>query len=83
MRSAHRPRLPPAIDGDADISSPWRSLNGCGWKRDTQSIAFLSTPGIEALYSGDATTNPWQASSWRRNSSAPGGNPSSFCTSRS
>jgi long-chain acyl-CoA synthetase len=30
-RSAHRPRLPPLIDGDADISNPCRSLNGCGW----------------------------------------------------
>ena len=30
-RSAHSPRLPPPIDGDADMSSPWRSLNGWGW----------------------------------------------------
>jgi hypothetical protein len=81
MRRAHSPRFPPDIDGDADISRPARSLNGCGLRRDTQSIEFLSTPGIEALYSGEATTNPLQASSRRRNSSAPGGNPSSFWTS--
>jgi hypothetical protein len=80
-RRAHSPRLPPDIDGDADISSPARSLNGCGLRRDTQSIEFLSTPGIEALYSGAATTNPLQASRQRRNSSAPSGNPSSYWTS--
>src|SRR5436190_15270874 len=57
-RTAHSPRLPPDIDGDADISSPARSLNGCGLRRETQSIAFLSTPGIEALFSGDLGTDP-------------------------
>ena len=44
-------------------------------------MAFFSAPGIDALYSGEATTKPWQASSRRRNSSAPGGNPSSRWTS--
>jgi hypothetical protein len=58
------------MDGDADISNPCRSLNGCGANRDTQSMAFFRAPGIEALYSDAATTNPWQASSRSRNSSA-------------
>jgi hypothetical protein len=51
-RRAQTPRLPPTIDGDADSSRPCRSWKGCGWQRETQSTAFLSAPGIEALYSG-------------------------------
>ena len=42
-------------------------------KAETQSIAFLSTPGTEALYSGEEITNASVASSRRRNSSAPAG----------
>src|SRR5712692_1613723 len=75
MRTAHRPRLPPTMDGDAESSKPCRSLNGCGRYRDTQSIAFLSSPGIEELYSGETTTKASLASSRRRNASTPGGNP--------
>jgi hypothetical protein len=45
-------RLPPTIDGEAGSSSPWRSLNCWGLERDTQSIAFLRTPG------GEETTKP-------------------------
>src|SRR6185503_3958247 len=40
-RSAHNPRLPPTIDGDADRSSACLPLNGCGLNRDTQSITFF------------------------------------------
>src|SRR5207253_8505781 len=57
-RSAHRPRLPPAMDGEADSRSACLPLNGCGRNRDTQSIRFFSSPGIDPLYSGEAMTNP-------------------------
>ena len=63
-RSADRPRLPPTIEGDADSSKPWR---GCGRKRDTQSIAFLSSPGTDALDSGEEITNALGRSSVTRN----------------
>jgi len=69
------------MDGEADISSPCSSLNGCGWYRDTQSIAFFSAPGMEALYSGAQTTKPSQAVRRARNRSAPGGKPALSCTS--
>jgi hypothetical protein len=32
-------------------------LNGCGRTRETQSMTFFSTPGIDALYSGEAMMN--------------------------
>src|SRR5439155_17838472 len=80
-RSAHKPRLPPTIDGEADKRRPCFSLNGCGLKRDTQSIEFFSAPGIEALYSGELITKASLVWMHSRNLSAPGGNPSSFCTS--
>ena len=57
-------------------------LNGCGRKRDTQSIAFLSTPGIDALYSGDAIMNASLVDA-SRSASAPAGKPSLACTSPS
>jgi hypothetical protein len=44
--------LPPAIEGEADINRACFSLNGCGRNRDTQSIIFFKSPGMEALYSG-------------------------------
>jgi hypothetical protein len=74
-RRAQRPRLPPTIDGDAEISIPCFALNGCGLYRDTQSIAFFRTPGNETLYSGAAITNASTSSSRLRNCSAPGGKP--------
>ncbi len=43
------PRMPPAHD----CSTTGLSLNGCSFMRDTQSMAFLSPPGIDQLYSGD------------------------------
>jgi hypothetical protein len=58
MRSAQRPRLLPAIDGEAESSRPWRSLKGWGRWRDTQSMLFFRAPGSDALYSGEATTKP-------------------------
>src|SRR5215510_2101113 len=52
IRSDHNPRLPPAIEGDADSSNACLSLKGCGRNLDTQSILFLMFPGMEPLYSG-------------------------------
>jgi hypothetical protein len=40
-------------------------------------MRFFNAPGIDALYSGDAITNPSAASRRRRSSSAPAGMPSS------
>src|SRR5580765_3815509 len=73
MRSDHRPLLPPAIEGEADISKPCNSLNGCGRNRETQSIEFFRKPGIEPLYSGDEIINASFAKSRLRNSFAPSG----------
>jgi hypothetical protein len=73
MRSDHRPRLPPAIDGDAESRKHCLPLNGCGRMRDAQSITFLSTPGIEALYSGEEIMNASAALSRRLNSCAGAG----------
>jgi hypothetical protein len=69
------------MDGEADKSSPCISLNGCGWWRDTQSMTFLSWPGIEALYSGEQMTNATAAVSRRCSSRGPGGSPSARWTS--
>lgn len=68
-----------AIDGDRRM--PWSSLNGCGLNRETQSMAFLSAPGIDALYSGDEMTKASQPTRRRRNSSDPGGHVPSSWTS--
>jgi len=40
----HRPWLPPPSEGDADSSSPCRPSNGCGRRREVQSIKFLRVP---------------------------------------
>src|SRR5688572_4456980 len=65
--------LPPPIEGEADISRAWRSLNGWGRNRETQSIEFFSRPGIEPLYSGDEIINASFAKIRLRSSSAPVG----------
>jgi hypothetical protein len=46
-----------------------------GLNRDTQSMLFFSTPGIDTLFSGDEITKPSQASRRRQNSLALSGNP--------
>src|SRR5687768_4511474 len=73
MRSDQSPRLPPTIDGDADMSIPYRRVNGCGLKRDVQSMTFLSRPGIEALYSGDTRMKPSLPSRRSFSRTAPSG----------
>src|ERR1700681_1575768 len=81
IRSDQRPRLPPAMDGEAESSSPCLSLKGCGSIRETQSIAFFRTPGMEALYSGEEITSASQLSRRRLTSRAPPGGPVSCSTS--
>ena len=76
MRSDHSPRLPPTIDGDAESNSACFPLNGCGRKRDAQSTAFFSAPGIDALYSGEAMMNASAALIRRQSACAPSGGPS-------
>src|SRR6516165_3834245 len=73
IRNCQRARLPPAIEGDADITKACLSLNGCGRKRETQSMEFLISPGMEPLYSGDEIMKASFANNRLRNSSAPGG----------
>src|SRR5437868_424775 len=83
MRSAQRPRLPPTIEGDADSNIACRPLKGCGLKRDTQSMTFFNTPGMDELYSGDAMMTASAAFRRRHSSRAPAGTPSSRSTSKS
>ncbi len=71
--SDHSPRLPPTIEGEADINKACRSLNGCGRNRETQSITFFRRPGIEPLYSGEEIMNASFAKSRFLNSIAPFG----------
>src|SRR5258708_6645187 len=66
-------RLPPAMEGEADISKAWRSLNGCGRTLETQSMEFFKKPGMEPLYSGDEIINALFAKIRLRNSVAPAG----------
>src|ERR1700737_614426 len=81
IRSDQRPRLPPAMDGEAESSKPCISLKGWGSIRETQSTAFFRTPGMEALYSGEEMTNASQPTRRRLNSRAPLGGPDSSNTS--
>src|SRR5437868_11313082 len=62
--------LPPPIDGDADINKACFALNGCGRNLETQSMAFLISPGIEPLYSGEEIMKASFAKILLRNSSA-------------
>ena len=82
-RRAQSPRLPPAMEGEADMRSPCRPLNGCGRIRLAQSMMFLRTPGIDALYSGEAMRNASAASSRSLSRNAPGATPLPTSTSRS
>src|SRR5579862_5991854 len=82
-RNDQRPRLPPLIDGDADISRHCLPLNGCGRIRDVQSITFLRIPGMELLYSGDAMMKASVFISLSRRRCAPEGTPAPCSTSPS
>src|SRR6185295_965484 len=66
----HSALFPPAIEGEADISKAWCSLNGCGRNLETQSMTFFITPGIEPLYSGDKIMKASFSRMRFRNSSA-------------
>src|SRR6267378_4650248 len=82
-RRAHSPILPPVIDGDAAIRNACLPLKGWGLNRETQSIVFLRTPDIDALYSGDAIMNPSVATSLSWSACAPAGRPCANSVSRS
>src|SRR5436190_11600337 len=73
IRSDHSALLPPPMEGEADINKAWCSLNGWGRNLETQSMAFLMSPGIEPLYSGDEIMKASFAKIRLRNSSAPFG----------
>jgi len=75
--------LPPVIDGDAAIRNACLPLNGCGLNRETQSIVFLRTPDIDALYSGDEIMKPSVATSLSWSACAPAGSPVDNSVSRS
>ncbi len=51
-------REAPSGPPDADCNATGLSLKGISFMRDTQSIAFLSPPGIVQLYSGETMTTP-------------------------
>lgn len=65
------------------MSSVWSSLKGCGRLRDTQSIRFLRTPGIEALYSGETMTRAFAPRSRSVKRAAAAGGPSAVSESPS
>src|SRR6185312_7961934 len=68
-------REPPSGPIEHDWSATGFSLNGWSFMRDTQSIAFLSAPGIVQLYSGDTTMTPSAARIAAARASAAGGKP--------
>src|SRR6201987_1639089 len=68
-RRSRRPACPPAGGG------------GAGVGRDAQSIAFLSTPGIDPLYSGVANSTASASRIAAMNASAPGIPPPVSCSS--
>src|ERR1700690_2015565 len=51
-------RAPPSGPCEQDWIATGFSLNGWSFKRETQSMAFLSTPGIDQLYSGVTNSTP-------------------------
>jgi hypothetical protein len=57
------------------------SLNGCSFMRESQSIAFFRTPGIDQLYSGVTNRTPSAARIAAARSLAGPGKPEESCTS--
>jgi hypothetical protein len=51
-------REAPSGPVEADCSATGLSLKGISFIRDTQSIAFLSPPGMLQLYSGETIMTP-------------------------
>jgi hypothetical protein len=51
--------------------------------RDSQSMTFLSTPGMELLYSGVTSSNPSEEAIFAFNSVTAGGRPCDASTSPS
>ena len=71
-------RIVPKPPGDAPINATGLPPNTRGMSvagRDSQSIAFLNTPGIELLYSGVTSSRPSAAAIASFNSATAGGMP--------
>src|SRR2546425_3729130 len=56
-RRSYCPLAPPTGPPVALKSAAGLLLNGCGWNRDIQSIAFLSGAPTDQLYSGEAKSS--------------------------
>ena len=74
-------REPPSSAPEADCSATGLSLNGCSFMRETQSIAFLSVPGMVQLYSGETIITPSAARIASANAVTLGGKPVAFWSS--
>ena len=68
-------RAPPSGPCEHDWIATGLSLNGWSFMRETQSMAFLSTPGIDQLYSGVTNSTPSAARMAAAISSAGRGKP--------
>ena len=68
-------REPPSSAGETDCSATGLSLKGWSFMRDTQSMAFLSVPGIVQLYSGLTMITPSAARIASANAVTLGGKP--------
>ena len=51
-------RAPPSRPPEHDCSATGLFVNGTSFRRDTQSIAFFSPPGMLQLYSGETMITP-------------------------
>src|SRR6185312_14758717 len=81
MRQWYCMRAPPSGPCEQDWMATGFSLNGCSFMRESQSIAFFSTPGIDQLYSGVTNRTPSAARIAAARSSAGPGKPEESCTS--
>jgi hypothetical protein len=71
----HLPAKTPSGPCEQDWMATGFSLNGCSFIRESQSIAFFSTPGIDQLYSGVTNKTPSAARMAAARSSAGPGKP--------
>ena len=80
-RRSYCTRAPPSGPGDADWSAIGLPANGWFGSRETQSMAFLSPPGIEKLYSGVTMITPSAARMASASALTAAGKPLASCTS--
>src|SRR6266852_3585207 len=77
-RRSYCPLAPPTGPPVALKRAAGLLLNGCGWNRDIQSIAFLSGAPTDQLYSGEANSSASAARISSRSFVAGAGNPFSW-----